>query len=316
LSRSFRLLTLVRNVESLAKTNRAKGAHLASEHFDVVVPLTNKTSRLRSKVPIPLAANATVQSVRAPDLMTISAQAPSSRGTVNGTSKVILWADLPAEPSDEDIGKLVLPAVFSLNFFSSTSAAAVSRAYILRTSRKQHLKKTVEIGGYNHNSESTFEIDDGVDFSQVPAIFSGANNAVQKDRSMKISMARFCSAVSKPYRSEKIIDICICLESIFNAATEISFRFSLYNTLLSTATPADRPEVYKRLKKLYDMRSKIVHGSSEGDDAWVEENWAKVVRVAKLALLQKIEFLQRNTKEQWQENLDRLALGVDPIPEA
>jgi hypothetical protein len=285
------------------------------ERFDVVVPLTNKVSRLRSKVPIPLSENASVRAVRPSDLMTISAQVPSSRGTVHGTSKVILWSNLAQEPSDDEISKLILPAIFSLNFLSSTSAVAVSRAYILRTARKQSLKKTVEIGGYNHTSDTAFEIDDDTDFSQAPIIFSGANGAVMKDKSMKISMARFCSAVSKPSMIEKIVDICICLEAVFNASSEISFRFSLYNTLLSTDDAAERLEVYKLLKKLYDMRSKIVHGSSEGDDAWVEANWGKVIKVAKVSLLKKIEFLENNSKDQWQDHLDRLALSAEPAGE-
>jgi hypothetical protein len=264
-------------------------------------------------VPIPLAADASVHTIRANDLVTISAQSPPNRDLVNGDSKVILLDNQPAKPTDAEISAFILSAVFSLNFLSSSSSAAVNRAFILRTSRKQHLERVVEVGGYNHNPSAPFEIEKGTDFSQALEVFKGAADAMAKDASMSISMSRFCSAVGKPFLADKIIDICICLESIFNVSTEINFRFSLYNTLLSKADANDRLAIYKRLKKLYVMRSAIVHGSSEGDEQWSKDNWDSIVNTAKLALLQKIQFLQNSTKEQWQEYLDRLALGMEGV---
>jgi hypothetical protein len=283
---------------------------MPAEHFDVIVPLINRTSKLGSKVPIPLSGDATVHTIRATDLMTISAESPASRDVVNGKSNVILWANRPADPSDGDVAAFILAAVFSLNFMSTGSSAAVNQAFVLRSSRKQHLHRLVEIGGYNH-SQTGFEISKASDFSQAATVFKGARDSAAKDASMNISMSRFCSAVGKPHIADKIIDICICLESIFSASTEVSFRFALYNTLLSKSEPTDRLAIYKRLKKLYDFRSKIVHGTSEGDQQWFDDNWSAIVGIAKLSLLQKMEFLQLHNRTEWQEYLDKLALGVE-----
>jgi hypothetical protein len=284
---------------------------VAVQHYDVVVPLINRASKLGTKVPIPLSADASVHTIRANDLMTISANSPANRDIATGNSKVILWAGQAVAPSDTEIASFVLAAVFALNFLSTGSSASVNRAFVLRSSRKQHLERVVEIGGYNHSPEMAFEIAKATDFSQAMAVFSGTSEATAKDASMKISMSRFCSAVGKPYLADKIIDICICLESIFNASTEIGFRFSLYNTLLSKAQTKERLAIYRRLKKLYDMRSKIVHGSSEGDEEWFKDNWSAIVGIAKLSLLQKIQFLQAHNRNEWQEHLDKLALGME-----
>ena len=63
---------------------------------------------------------------------------------------------------------------------------------------------------------------------------------------------------------DKIVDYVIAMESLFvNASGELSYRLSLNgSSLIHLATKFDRRAVFRALKVLYDLRSKIVHGSS------------------------------------------------------
>ena len=53
-----------------------------------------------------------------------------------------------------------------------------------------------------------------------------------------------------------------------------------------------------------------MHGNKSLDTTWVTDQWDTIVRAAKLSLLKKIEFLQDNPIDAWQDHLDKLALGV------
>lgn len=203
--------------------------------------------------------------------------------------------------------------LFILNFFSDGSSASISDAYVLKTARKQTLSQTFQVGGYNHNSASAFGIERGADLSKTQQIFRALLISIAKDPTVRISATRFISAIAKPNPMDKVIDICICLEAIFSASTEVSFRFSLYNALLSNVPADERFEIFNMLKKLYNSRSSIVHGSNEGDETWLDENWTKILSIAKVALIQKIDFLQTGTKLEWQRHLDEMALGIKRV---
>ena len=61
--------------------------------------------------------------------------------------------------------------------------------------------------------------------------------------------------------SQSILHIWTALESIFpRVTTEVSFRVALYMAQLN-ARSCDRRDYHKRVKKAYDLRSKIAHGA-------------------------------------------------------
>ena len=73
-----------------------------------------------------------------------------------------------------------------------------------------------------------------------------------------IPINRLISAISKHSLNDRFLDLMIALESIFpNIQHEATYRLAL-----CIATLLDRREsVYKDMKKLYNQRSKIVHGT-------------------------------------------------------
>lgn len=85
---------------------------MASTKFDVVIPLINKSCRIATKVPLSLTDNVSIHTIRASDLVTISAEAPSSRAVVNGNTKVILISNLDEDPKIDLISLSALGAIF------------------------------------------------------------------------------------------------------------------------------------------------------------------------------------------------------------
>lgn len=88
------------------------------------------------------------------------------------------------------------------------------------------------------------------------------------------------------------------IESLFNVSTEVSFRVSLYIAhFLSRHNEQEASKLFKRVKKLYNLRSSAVHGNKMKDDVFssVEESALLlnrlIVRCAEIASLPDVENL-------------------------
>ena len=72
-----------------------------------------------------------------------------------------------------------------------------------------------------------------------------------------LTIQRFISAENKTKLDDKLLDLMIALESLYDSIQdELSFRISLYTTVF---LQKDK-EFFNRIKELYKLRSKIVHG--------------------------------------------------------
>jgi len=59
------------------------------------------------------------------------------------------------------------------------------------------------------------------------------------------------------------VDLCISLESLLDASTEISFRFGLSLAKITGERGAQAEVLADLLSDLYDVRSKIAHGDPQ-----------------------------------------------------
>ena len=169
--------------------------------------------------------------------------------------------------------------------------------------------KSVELPGQGSSNWASYSIASAsTNPSEVKVTYESIANALAADAGLRLSFGRFNSALGRENNTDKIIDMTICLESIFSSGPEIKFRFALYNALLASQGLEERKASFKLMKDLYNMRSKVVHGSHELDRNWFVDNWPAILRIAKLALLAKIEFLQTFSRSEWQDHLDELAL--------
>lgn len=120
--------------------------------------------------------------------------------------------------------------------------------------------------------------------------------------SLHIAADRFVRYLRMGNSRDALVDLCICLESLIEAQTEISFRFA---TCLAKITGRpDAEAVSELLSDLYDFRSKVVHGTDPTKQhKKVTPKAAKLRLAARTILIEYILYMTAHSKAEWREYL-------------
>lgn len=82
-----------------------------------------------------------------------------------------------------------------------------------------------------------------------------------------LSLHRFVSGCARSVPADALIDFTITLESLFLPYDEaarhgdLSYRFRIHGSHYLTETSVDRRDMFAKLRRIYDMRSRLVHGA-------------------------------------------------------
>lgn len=111
------------------------------------------------------------------------------------------------------------------------------------------------------------------------------------------SMARSGQEVAGHIAEDMLIDAMIALESLFTMSQELGFRLGTAVAHLLGTNAADRNDLYRQVKRLYGLRSKIVHGGTVPDnfDEPEKEAIRLAIRVMETLLFDRRDLL--NVKE-------------------
>ncbi|MFW2348802.1 hypothetical protein [Qipengyuania sp.] len=281
-----------------------------SAKFHLVLPVNNLPCDIPTEVPISLSDKVALRQIRPEDLATITADENFDAVQLKGSTYTITVDDYDVEGDWNVALSSVLAAAFSLNVYSEEQAISVDSAYVIRTLRKRTVSERRDLPHHHHGKKGPFKITKGTDFSSTETLFSSVQIALEKHRALALTLSRFNSSLGRVSSQDRLIDLCISLESVFQSQTEITFQFSLFNSLLAETDPAKRHTIFKLLKKLYGQRSNLVHGSKELDEDWFNEAWPSLVAIAKAAILRKVDFLAQHDHDAWKEHLEQLALGI------
>lgn len=276
--------------------------------FSAVIPLLHRECKLIPNVPLLLDQSTSVRSMKTEYIGAIISKRRALSETISSKTKCILIQTGDQETTQDLIETTALCGSFVLNVFARTGALVCEQGFVIKHVKSHSVTNVVELSTTAVSPFGRFEIDQNTDPAAIKTLYATVNEALQKDPSLSITLRRFNNALSKNIYEDKVIDITICLESMFNSQTEVSFRFSLYNSILAGNSLESRLSLFKLLKKLYTERSNLVHGNKGLDLPWVTQNWDEIIRATKRALLKKIEFLQDHPIAGWQGHLDRLAL--------
>ena len=130
--------------------------------------------------------------------------------------------------------------------------------------------------------------------------FFGARRKT-KDK-LHIAADRFVRYSRMNNSRDALVDLCICLESLIESQTEVSFRFAM--CLAKVSGLKDAEEISELLADLYDFRSKVVHGAdSNKQHKKVEPNIAKLRLAARAILTAYILYLAEHTQAEWKQHL-------------
>lgn len=128
-----------------------------------------------------------------------------------------------------------------------------------------------------------------------------------KDK-LHITADRFVRYLRMNNTHDALVDLCICLESLIESQTEIAFRFSMCLAKVSGLENAEA--VSDLLSDLYDLRSKVVHGSSfTKEHSKVQPSVAKLRLAARAILTAYVLYMSEHTKDEWKRHLRLLLIA-------
>jgi hypothetical protein len=275
----------------------------SEERFSAVIPILNSRCSIPSSVPMPLSENITFRKIRADDLAIITEKDDETLGFLNGGSFTITIDPFDNSMEAQALNAKVTAALFTINVLGTGNPISVEKAYVIRSLRRTSLTKTHQLTGHRHSKLDPFKIDKGTDLSYASNLFPAVCTALSKHAPLRITISRYNSAIGRGSNDDKLIDLCIALESIFQSQTEISFQFALYNSILSETDIEKRVIIFSLLKKLYSERSNIVHGNKDLDDAWLAEKWSDLLRITKASILRKVDYLTDIAHASWKSHL-------------
>ena len=87
---------------------------------------------------------------------------------------------------------------------------------------------------------------------------------VEPKKYQDTALHRFSVGASRRTNADKLVDFVIALESVLLSGIksgELSFRFRLNGAFYLSSRAQERLDIYNRLKKLYELRSALVHGA-------------------------------------------------------
>lgn len=204
---------------------------------------------------------------------------------------------------------------YTLNFFSGLDALSFPFSVLIREVGR---KKTASFKAGKHNqlpgpssASQEYRLIEGTAAADLQKVFHLTSLAIAADARVRIMMDRFNSALRRDRLEDKIIDLAVALETMLDETTEISFRLSLY---LAFACQQEKEVAYELFKTLYDVRSRIVHGSAHLQRAQraigdIEQRMPDILKYSKAAMLYYYTFLSQPPPRDWSKHCLGLVLG-------
>lgn len=219
--------------------------------------------------------------------------------------------------ASSDVARIVSAASFSLNFYSEKGTLGLSNAFEVKKNKRGHVTCSNAYNVLSHDSEKVatsieFRLSDGLQKQTLLQFADLLSDSIRSDAALEIAVSRYNKALGRSFFQDKIIDLCICLEALCPASTEIAFQFALYNAWMISASPDGRVDAFNNLKTLYSLRSRLVHGNElkQKNQDWIRDHLDEVLEKSKRAVAYKALFLNDSRRsESWQEHLSGLALG-------
>jgi hypothetical protein len=213
---------------------------------------------------------------------------------------------------------------FVMNNFSSEIPLLMPYAALISLSKgKTRITEFADVEAVTSThkfKDQAYKIKSGSTRELVSNLYKVVDSVCKKYGQTIFTLDRFNSCLTRVEQYDSIVDITISLESLISGNQDLKFKFALYHSLISEVDPEKRFNAFSLLGKLYDARSKIVHGDADSKDAkksinLIVENWKEVLRLSKAAINYYLLFLFVNLegdgRKAWDLHLNRLIYGLD-----
>jgi hypothetical protein len=223
-----------------------------------------------------------------------------------------------SEPSEEDAQKLCTRLHFLLNVLSDQNPLIIQWSILVEGDQKLVVKKVIEhdaIANYQELRKHGYKINVATQRDALIQFFGTIGLAIAQDANAYFTIRKFNTSLTRSDFYDTIIDSTICLESFVSGNAELNFRLALYTAYITSNNGADRLESFNRIKQLYDIRSKIVHGdinqASINTITGISQNWSYYHGKIKSALTYYLIYVSNHTRDQWNDHLKGIILNVE-----
>lgn len=124
-----------------------------------------------------------------------------------------------------------------------------------------------------------------------------------ENKFLKIAINRFMLSYEEENPEDKILDLMICLEALLqDTPAELRFRLSIRTALFLETDNSKRNRIYKIIKKGYDIRSEIAHGTDasivniDGQEITLENLVIEIEECVRRSIKEFIKRINNNEK--------------------
>ena len=205
---------------------------------------------------------------------------------------------------------------YALNFFAGGYPIILPYAYLLSPGDNKRSSSILEIADIeavaNLHKFKTQEYVVNTDREKLSNFYKVIDQACENHPAALFTLDRFNSCLMRAEEIDRIVDACISLESLINGNQELTFRFSLYHSLIAEPVTEKRANAFDSFKNLYSARSSIVHGDIRKKDLdKVRSNWKSTMHLAMASLNYYLAYLFDKPVKEWDIHLRNLALGIE-----
>ena len=230
-------------------------------------------------------------------------------------TKCIIWKNA----NEEEIDLYITCLRFTMNILATDFPVEIHWAGIYESDKSVKFDKVKHaelMGGVNFEEIRNPYKMKKVDRKYTQNLFKLTLHFCKKYQKNIFVIKRFNASLNRINLFDKVVDTCICMESLISGNTELSYRTALYMGNISETEPAKKKEVFKVVKKLYTARSKIVHGdygSSSFNNlmSFIENNWHHVDKMLRSAMTYYVLFGNLKELSLWNEHLENTIFGLE-----
>jgi len=122
---------------------------------------------------------------------------------------------------------------------------------------------------------------------------------------MHITAHRFVRSARAENSADRIMDLCISLESLLDHRTEVSFRFSISLARVLRAKGSVSQKNADLLAELYETRSRLAHGDPAAGKLVrkLEPRFPEVTALAKELLTTYVLYVSEHSRDEWKAHI-------------
>ena len=287
----------------------------------ILIPILNKSFTGLSIPILYLSDNVVIEKITDEETGAIFLQTNSDiRSLLTSKTKCIKLLNLSSQDCNIFLQEQATIISFLMNFFRKEAPISLMHALLFIKKRKLRIKEILDLESSSDAlflRKTRYKFDDKISKKTLIHFYQVLNKAIAQNANLLLTLNRYNNGLIRTSVFDRIVDITISLESLIDGTAELNYKFALYNSWACENDKKKRQKSFDLLKKLYEVRSKIVHGTALSSKSYkkhikpIEDNWDEVLRIAKHSIAYYVLYLFKKESKSWSSHQKKLALGLE-----